>query len=217
MNVATVQPVLALLASNGDESGWMQLVVFLILGVFWAVGGIMKARSEKERKRKPQKDSVRPSPAPQRPKPVSRPGVGDTRNERGIQLPRQMAQAEGAGAYREVSLKAAPSAGPADKKRPLVRPRPASTLGRAAANKQMQEPKPAGDAGITSKQGKQAFKAFRESTKPVTIGTIPPPTESLGYETPLGSAEQLRSAMVHYEIFGKCVSSREPCEQIWMR
>jgi hypothetical protein len=33
----------------------------------------------------------------------------------------------------------------------------------------------------------------------------------------IGTADQLRAAIIHYEIFGKCVALRGSQEQIWIR
>ena len=36
-------------------------------------------------------------------------------------------------------------------------------------------------------------------------------------EVEIATADQLRAAIVHYEIFGKCIALRGSEEQIWMR
>lgn len=38
------------IAKNDNGGGWMQLLVFIVLGVFWVVGGILKAKSQKVEK-----------------------------------------------------------------------------------------------------------------------------------------------------------------------
>lgn len=184
MNWSIAQLVLG--AKNLDSDGWMQLVVFLILGVFWAVGGIMKARAEKERQRKQQQGgSERPAKVTQRPAVRSM--------IRGLK-PRQVT-------------------GPSIQQRPLARPRPAPKI------KQVQVPRPAVDVvKKTERQAKQfavqTLGSKQKAAKPKETGTPTGPSE---FEVSFDSAEQLRAAIVHYEIFGKCVSSREPYEQMWMR
>ena len=60
------QSVLAARNSD-DESGWIQLLVFIIVAVIYAIGGILKARSNKQ---KQQKAAPRPQPRPRlRPQP----------------------------------------------------------------------------------------------------------------------------------------------------
>ena len=39
--------VLAARDNNGEEGGWMQLLIFLVIAIFWAFGGIAKARANK--------------------------------------------------------------------------------------------------------------------------------------------------------------------------
>ena len=45
MNNILAQIILA--ARNEDDQGWMQILVFLVMGVVWLVGGLMKARANK--------------------------------------------------------------------------------------------------------------------------------------------------------------------------
>ena len=50
MNDILAQIVLA--ARKGNDEFWMQMLVFIVLGVLWAVGGILKARANKQLNRK---------------------------------------------------------------------------------------------------------------------------------------------------------------------
>ena len=34
--------------NDGDDSGWMQLLILVIMAVFWALGGILKAKAGRE-------------------------------------------------------------------------------------------------------------------------------------------------------------------------
>lgn len=64
-----------LAARNGDGSPWQQMLVFVVLAVFWAVGGILKARAAKSERQKeqqqPPKRPPRPQPRPLQPRPVA--------------------------------------------------------------------------------------------------------------------------------------------------
>jgi hypothetical protein len=51
---------------DGEENAWMQLLVFIVLAVFWAIGGIVKARNTKAQEEK-QKRQTPPRPPRQRP------------------------------------------------------------------------------------------------------------------------------------------------------
>ena len=44
--------ILAARNSDGEDTGWSQLLVFIVLAVFWSIGGIMKARAEKTKQQK---------------------------------------------------------------------------------------------------------------------------------------------------------------------
>lgn len=187
MNWSIAQLVLG--ARDLDNDGWMQLVVFLILGVFWAVGGIMKSRAEKERQKKQQGDSERPAKAPQR---------SAVRSMiRGLK-PRQVT-------------------GPTVQQRPLIRPRPTSKEQQRVIKQAQVPKKPTVVAKKTDRWAEQlaiqALSFKHEAAKPKETRT---PVGLSEFEVSLDSVEQLRSAIVHYEIFGKCVSSREPYEQMWM-
>lgn len=48
MNVFLAQLILAARRNEGENGGWMQLLVFVIMAVIWAIGGIIKAKSKKQ-------------------------------------------------------------------------------------------------------------------------------------------------------------------------
>ncbi len=54
-----------LAARNGDDSPWQQILVLVLLAVFWAVGGILKARAAKSEQQKEQQQPPKRPPHPQ--------------------------------------------------------------------------------------------------------------------------------------------------------
>ena len=51
-----------IIARNGDgeDTGWSQILVFVVLAAFWLVGGIMKAKSEKANRRQQENSGDKP-------------------------------------------------------------------------------------------------------------------------------------------------------------
>ncbi len=47
MSGLSLKIISLLLASNGDDAGWMQFLVFAIMAVIWIVGGIIKMKANK--------------------------------------------------------------------------------------------------------------------------------------------------------------------------
>lgn len=59
------QIVLAARNNNGDDRGWVQLLVFVVMAVLWALGGIAKAKANKIKEsdfpaEPPESDEARP-------------------------------------------------------------------------------------------------------------------------------------------------------------
>jgi hypothetical protein len=160
-----------ILAARGDDvEGWINTLVVVLLVVFWAVGGILKARAKKTEAedeeegygKKPFKPGARPATA----KPMYK-------------------------AQRAQVRRPQPQRIRADMKIEPRRAKPSIT------GRKVQEPKAAA-----------AKMAVAEPEKPVSA------LEELIIE-PLLSAEEpdeLRKAILHYEILGKPLSLREPVD-----
>jgi hypothetical protein len=173
---------------DGDESGWMQLLVFVVLAVFWAIGGIMKARSAKSRDEK-QKQQAKP-----RPQPRARPS------------------------FERIMFKEPERPRPRPMQTPATKitSRPAEVKAVAQPTKQ---PKQVEAAGFGYRE---ILPKVVEEEKPIIEAATPvAETAALsvveGPEVEIGTSEQLRAAMLHFEIFGKCVGLRESQEHVWMR
>jgi hypothetical protein len=181
MDIVTGQLVIISRAANGDEEGWMQLLVFIVLALFWVVGGIIKARAAKTQQEK-QKQQPKPRPRP-------RPSL-----ERFLQAEPQKPRT------RPMQTRAAKMA------RQLARDK--------AAEQEKKEP-------VAVRSSESVKDVLAEVDKIDHICEIAPIEAAIaavaeqGIE--LGTSEQLRTAMLHFEIFGKCVGLREAQENVWMR
>ncbi len=65
---------IVLAARNGNDSPWQQMLVLVLLAVFWIVGGILKSRAAKSEQQKeqqqPPKHPMRPQPRRLQPRPI---------------------------------------------------------------------------------------------------------------------------------------------------
>ncbi len=194
MNYWLVQLVLAARRSSDRDSGWMQILVFVVLAIFYAVGSIVKARANKtapkgkeQAPRKPVRkssedfidlkmlkqlfglpeeaeSSSQPSPEASKPK-IAKQQVQPT--VRKVARPQPMAR-------RKASVTVEPQAA-----KPQVRPRP-------------------------------RLKRIPGLTGEAELSTGVPQAKYLSdilsdYDDP----EKLRRAILHYEILGKPLSLRE--------
>ncbi len=67
--------------------------------------------------------------------------------------------------------------------------------------------------GVVPQQIEEAKPAVETATTEAPIALEV--AEGVGVE--ISNSEQLREAIVHYEIFGRCIGLREPQEQAWMK
>jgi len=211
MNYWLAQLILAARNSDDRDTGWMQILVFVALAVFYAVGSIIKAKANKtalkEEKQIPRKPGTKPAEGARAPKAfkkipyqaVERP-VGRTPKSQ----PRPQV--------------AKPQVQPPRRK--VARPQPAvgRKLPTKAILKPQVQPKLEELPEFTSETVKkdvrlssvEALKAER-----VAMPAEIPQSEYLSeivsdYEDP----EKLRRAILHYEILGKPLSLRDPSEHI---
>jgi hypothetical protein len=171
-----------------DSEGWWQLLVFIVLAVFWAAGGIMKARSAAKAQTQKGKKPQGPGPGAR-----ARPSF-------------------------ERLLRAQPE---------KVRTRPGQTQAAKmarrferdkAAREQMKEPVTAQTTQYSKEILAEVEKVEHTSEAALVEAPMERATAALaGQGIELGTSEQLRAAILHYEIFGKCVAMREGREQAWMR
>ena len=169
MNELLAQLILA--ARNEDIEGWMKILFVVILAVFWAIGGVLKARTKK-----PEQEQEQLAGKPTR-RQVAMTQVEQLR--RRVRRPRPVVQA-------------------------TIPKKPMPVL----TSEVLEEPK-------LPKLKPEVQPAVEELpqliSKPVERPELILATESLlDYADP----EELRRAILHYEILGKPLSLRGPGEHI---
>ena len=203
-----------LLADNGDSGngGWIQLVVFVVLGLIYAMGGIAKMKANKaaeEEENKPEERSKQQprykpldemfAPRQARPKRTPTPSSGPSRitprPARQIQRPTQLP------VHREYRH---PVRAPEVKRRRLVRP---------AAKPKLPEVKKGTQSSITpselGKIEKLEIELSKKQQSEEVIGFSDRPF--FDYE----DSDYLRNAILHFEILGKPIALRESGRHIW--
>ena len=178
-----------LAARNRDkDSGWVQILFFVIVSVFWAIGSIVKSKANKTVKGKEQTPS----------KPVRKPP------ESTVDL-RMLKQLFGLSGEAESDSHPIPEQPKPQAAKLQVRPVSRKVVRDYPARMAKPEEIPESPAETVKKL----------EGKPVAAPAEIPRTKYLSdilsdYEDP----EKLRRAILHYEILGKPVSLREPSEQI---
>ncbi|MFA5553707.1 MAG: hypothetical protein WCZ89_07330 [Phycisphaerae bacterium] len=198
MDLILGQLILAARRNDGDESGWVQLLVFLVLGVFWAVGGIMKARADKEAKKK-QLEAEEISSEPTQQRPVRRYTIQ--------RQPKPQMTPESRPVIRQSTPISRPMARPAPIYKQTSRFQKPSPISRSTFDKRL--PKV---SRYTEKQIEPAApKVIPQENVTDALAVSQKPLVALD------SLEELRAAILHYEILGHPVALRESDEQTWMR
>ena len=192
---SVLQGVFGSLILEGEDGGWMQLLVFVVVAVFYALGGIIKARKRKGGVEEEDESPGEPaSPEPQR-EPL-----------RAIGRPKQ----QQAGAARRKSVletfvqeitRAAQVEVQAP--RPQKPPPPARTP--RIETEIAELPKKPKGHGIAAIQPKSVAAEAKEQAQAGDLQVITPE---------LASTDDLARAVLDYEIFGKPVSLRDPAEDI---
>ena len=175
------------LAARGDDAeGWMNTLVIVLLAVFWAIGGILKARARKAEKAEAEDEEQGVVKGPLRPtarRATAKPVYGN----RGVAVWRPQPQRIRAGA-KTLAVEVEPR--PA---KPSVTGRKARGGPEAAVAKMAVERPP---------KAVPAAGAVRAVEKPMLEQLL------LSAEEP----DELRKAILHYEILGKPLSLREPVD-----
>jgi hypothetical protein len=198
---------------NNDVEGWMQILVFVALAVFWAVGGILKAKANKSRfgdkDNLPRKPSRKPplhsrEAREQMLKKLERPAdsvKGQHQQPRPAAQKPRMKFADLQAAIRKFAAEAE-KAFEAETKEPVQKSKPPSP-----PVAQIKDKKPKISAPITP-----AIKGLQDE-RDTKLAPIMTESEYLSellidYADP----DELRKAILHYEILGKPLSLRDPSE-----
>ena len=163
-----VQAVLAARNSDGEDTGWMQLLIFIVLAVFYAIANIARARAGKPK----QQGEEKPQSFPHRTalKPMKRPQQGPFKAAR---IP-----------YREP--------------KPKVPIPPVAAAAEFTGDLQAKMAEPIAE----EVSGEPQLDIFSKPDEPTSV-----PAELL---LDLKKPDELRKAILHYEILGKPLSLREP-------
>jgi hypothetical protein len=155
-----------------EDSGWMQLLVFVIMAVFWALGSIIKAR--KSKKTEFEEEEEQPEEA---------------FSERMQQMSRQM--------------------GPQQKK--SVYPGPAIKRDFAKAEK---IPLSVSLKDYKESVTKSLTETEKKAERPDISSERPQPPAGIDFAPNLEDPENLKRAVVYYEVLGKPLSLRDEPDNI---
>jgi len=195
---------LILAARSEDLEGWMNILIVVIIAVFWAVAGILKARGKKPEQEEEQLAGEPTDRRPQDAKGLLKEMLQQPRRTRPMspepsrQYRRQVEQLR-----RKISYPQ-----PTTQKKPMLLP----TLESFEESK-LPSLKPEAELGIEELPEfvSKPFKVLKDTGIPeeslVAEIAIEP---LLDYEEPV----ELRRAILHYEILGRPLSLRGPSEQV---
>ena len=196
---------------NDDVEGWMQILVFVVLAVFWAIGGIIKAKANKTQTSGKDNISRKPHRKPpvhsreareQMLRQLERPA--DTARGQG-QQPRPATQkprmkfADLQAAVRKFAAEAE-KAFEAETKEPAPKPEPSLPVSQMKAEKpKLAEPVTTSVKGLLDKRASEPAQMTESEYLPELL---------MDYADP----DELRRAILHYEILGRPLSLRDPSE-----
>jgi hypothetical protein len=206
MNYILAQLIVAAQSRNDRDGSWMQILVFVILAIFYAVGSIVKAKAKRDVQKKEKQIPGKPArKAPARPQAESTIELQMLKQLFGI--PEKPAPSEQPRPQVTKPQVARPQVQPPRRK--VVRPQPA--IGRKAAIKTEEAVKiPTFEPQVQPKLEKVPGLTG-EAEVPIEISQ----TKYLsGILSDYDDAEKLRRAILHYEILGKPLSLRDPSEHI---
>ena len=208
---------------NNDVGGWMQILVFIALAVFWAVGGILKAKANKSdsdnKGNLPRKPSRKPplhsrEAREQMLKKLERPAdsvKGQYQQPRPATQRPRMKFADLQAAVRKFAAEAE-KAFEAEIKEPIPKPEPSSP-----PVSQIKPKKPTLVEPMTTAFVEPVTTAFKGLQDKQEIEPAPMPESSIYLSELLidyADPDELRRAILHYEILGKPLSLRDPSERI---
>lgn len=183
MNYFLAQIILA--ARNRDLDDWTNILFIVVVGLFWLVGGILKAKTSKTKAEEEEEKEQLPR------KPARKPSEHPSRVQR--QYPQQPGRPSGPAPRREYQPQVR------QPPRKIVRPQPAAQKFAAETKEAVQFP----TLEIEFKKPKIGIPA--EIPRAKYLSEI-----LLDYDDP----DKLRKAILHYEILGKPLSLREPAGKI---
>lgn len=206
MNDVLTQLILA--QRNEDVEKWMNILFVVVLAVFWALGGILKARSKQKQGRGAAKPPRQPIPK----LPVQSRAVEERPLMRATQRP----------AIRKEPPPHRPARTRLDEWRAAARKFAAEAEEAFRVQIQQTQQKPRREVQ-TPKRPPARAEAMQPSETPSTVPhamRLAPSEETLpsaylpGLLSDYTDPDQLRRAILHYEILGKPLALREPPDSI---
>ena len=216
MNYSLAQIILAARNRNLEDTGWMQILIAVVLAVFYAVGSIVKAKANMSR------DQEQEEEQPSR-KRGFRPVEGTPGRAKALpKIPYQQAQRPVGRIPRRQPCPQVPT------RRKVMRPQ--SAVQKFAAKEEqtirlqtikplevskLPQPKPQvqPDLKELAKLTSKPLKQLEDKD-----AGAPAETEQARYLPELlldyGDPDELKKAILHYEILGKPLSLREPSQRI---
>ena len=196
---------------SDDAESWMSILVFVVLAVFWAIGGIIKAKSRSS-------DTPDGKSMPRRP--AHRPSARI--NPMREQLLKQSRQPSGAAQSREshpvakkphtkfADIRAAVQKFAAEAEQAFQ-----DQAGKPAPETKIPVPKPEVKSGVLKVPESSRKPVIQLEDKRAAVPAEMPETEYLpGLLLDYADPEELRRAILHYEILGRPLSLRDPSGDI---
>ena len=189
-----------------EDEGWMNILVVIVMIVFWMVGGIIKAmKTKSDQQQQPSRVPARKRPAPRRAATrqssshPTHPPVSTQHPQQSVQ-PRRTTLADLRAAARKFAAEAEQAfqqPSPAQKSTPEYRPRLQTT-----------EPDFTPDSTVSTEPVVEAVKALgqerSDSEEDISLSQLKSDLLS-DYTDP----DKLRRAILHYEILGPPLSLRD--------
>ena len=188
-----------LAARNNDAEKWMQLLVFVVLAVFYALGSIIKAKSNKNKTEEQRKEPLRREPSENRRMPKARTFQKTSHPQEQHPF------------IHTAHRQSQPQVHPPHRK--IVRPQPA--MQKSLTKKQDFQIQPSAIDLDLKKTKNFAHKPLKKLEGYTGI-----PAEETLYTKygehllDYGNPDELKRAILHYEILGKPLSLRESSAHI---
>ncbi len=190
-----LQGVFGSLLLEGEDSGWMQLLVFVVVAAFYALGGIIKARKRKGGAEQEDESAGEPAPPEPRTEPLRAIGRFTQPRERTVR-PRSVLETFVEEITRAGQLEVhAP--------RPQKPPPPARTPRIETEIPELPK-KPTGEPMAAIQPKPVAVEAKQEADADYLPLIVPD----------LADRDDLTRAILCYEILGKPVSLRDPAQRL---
>jgi hypothetical protein len=192
---SVLQGVFGSLLLEGEDGGWMQLLVFVVVGVLYALGGIIKARKRKGGVADQDESPGEPAAPETRREPLR--AIARPKQPQGSTVPRK--------SVLQTFVEEITRAAQLEVQAPRPQnPPPVARTPRIETQVVKLPRKPTGEA-IAAIQPKRLAVEAKQQAQADDLPAITPE---------FASTDDLARAVLDYEIFGKPLSLRDPAEDI---